>query len=78
MTSLPAQVFGLTDRGEIRPGAWADLVLFDPATVRDTATYDDPKREPEGIALVVVNGVVAYEEGRHTHAGSGRTLRYRE
>jgi N-acyl-D-amino-acid deacylase len=78
MTSLPAQVFGLTDRGEIRPGAWADLVLFDPATVRDTATYDDPKREPVGVALVVVNGVVAYEDGRHTRAGSGRTLRFRE
>jgi N-acyl-D-amino-acid deacylase len=78
MTSLPAQVFGLTDRGEVRPGAWADLMLFDPATVRDTATYDDPKREPEGIALVVVNGVVAYEDGRHTYAGSGRMLRYRE
>jgi N-acyl-D-amino-acid deacylase len=78
MTSLPAAVFGLTDRGVIAEGLWADLVLFDPAAVRDTATYDDPKREPEGIALVVVNGAVAYEDGRHTAAGSGRLLRYRE
>ncbi len=78
MTSLPARVFGLTDRGTIREGAWADLVLFDPATVRDTATYDAPKREPEGIALVVVNGQVACEDGAHTAAGSGRMLVYRQ
>lgn len=77
MTSLSAQTFGLTDRGEIRPGYWADLALFDPDTVIDTATYDDPKREPTGIALVVVNGAVAYENGRHTGAGSGRMLRFR-
>jgi N-acyl-D-amino-acid deacylase len=77
MTSLPAGVFGLTDRGTVAPGQWADLVLFDPATVRDTATYDDPKREPEGIDVVVVNGAVAYEHGRHTGAGSGRMVRFR-
>lgn len=76
MTSLPARVFGLAGRGVITEGAWADLVLFDPATVADTATWDDPKREPEGIALVVVNGAVALENGRHTGAGSGRALRY--
>lgn len=76
MTSLPARTFGLADRGVLRHGAWADLVLFDPETVIDTATYDDPKREPEGISLVVVNGAVAYEDGRHTGAGSGRTLRF--
>jgi len=78
MTSLPARVFGLAGRGVIAEGTWADLVLFDPATVRDTATYDDPKREPEGIALVIVNGQITYEDGRHTGAGSGRMLRYRE
>jgi N-acyl-D-amino-acid deacylase len=77
MTSLAAQTFGLTERGEVRPGHWADLVLFDPNTVIDTATYDDPKREPEGIALVVVNGEVAYEEGRHTRVGSGRMLTFK-
>jgi N-acyl-D-amino-acid deacylase len=78
MTSLSARTFGLQDRGEIRSGFWADLVLFDPGTVIDIATYDDPKREPEGISLVMVNGEVAYEAGRHTGAGSGRMLRYRQ
>ena len=52
-------------------------MLFDPATVTDTATYDDPKREPEGIQLVVVNGQVAYDRGQHTGAGAGKMLRYR-
>jgi len=78
MTSLPAQVFGLTDRGVLAPGMWADLVLFDPAIVRDTATYEDPMQEPEGIALVVVNGTVAYADGHHMGAGSGRMLRFRQ
>jgi len=59
------------------PGAFADLVLFDPDTVRDTATYDEPQQEPEGIALVVVNGAIACEDGHHTDAGSGRLLWFR-
>ena len=54
------------------------LARVDAAAVRDTATYEQPKREPEGISLVVVNGQVAYEDGRHTGAGSGRMLRYRQ
>ena len=77
MTSLPARVFGLVDRGVVREGAWADLVLFDPASIEDAATYDEPKREPRGVELVVVNGCVAYERGAHTGVGSGRMLRYR-
>jgi N-acyl-D-amino-acid deacylase len=77
MTSLSAETFGLVERGRIREGFWADLVLFDPATVIDTATYDDPQREPAGIRLVVVNGRIAYEDGRHTGVGAGRMLRYR-
>ncbi len=77
MTSLPAQTFGLVERGRIAEGMYADLVLFDPDTVADRATYDDPKREPVGVELVVVNGVIAYERGRHTGAGSGHMLRYR-
>lgn len=76
MTSLPAARFGLTARGVLAPGNYADLVLFDPDTVLDTATYDDPMREPEGIALVVVNGAVACEAGRHTGVGSGRLLHF--
>lgn len=77
MTSLSAATFGLTDRGQIREGYWADLVLFDPETIRDTATYDDPKREPEGIDLVVVNGEIACRAGIHSGIGSGKMLRYR-
>ena len=77
MTSLSAETFGLLERGRIREGYWADLVLFDPATIIDTATYDDPKREPDGIQMVIVNGKVAYEQGTHTGVGSGKMLRYR-
>jgi len=77
MTSLSAATFGLTDRGQIREGYWADLVLFDPETIKDTATYDEPKREPEGIDLVVVNGEIACRGGSHSGIGSGKMLRYR-
>jgi N-acyl-D-amino-acid deacylase len=77
MTSLAATTFGLIDRGRVEAGCWADLVLFDPETVADTATYDEPQQAPAGIRLVVVNGRIAYQDGRHTGAGSGRMLRYR-
>jgi len=77
MTSLAAETFGLTDRGRIKEGYWADLVLFDPGAITDKATYDDPKQEPDGIHLVIVNGQVACENGSHTHVGSGKMLRYR-
>ncbi len=77
MTSLSCERFGLLERGLIREGYWADLVIFDPDRVVDTATYDDPKQEPEGIRAVIVNGQVAYEDGRHTGVGAGRMLRYR-
>lgn len=77
MTSVAAATFGLAQRGLIREGFWADLVLFDPQTVTDTATYDEPKRAPEGIRLVVVNGRIAMEDGRHAGAASGKMLRYR-
>jgi N-acyl-D-aspartate/D-glutamate deacylase len=77
MTSLSCDRFGLVDRGRVAEGAWADLVLFDPVTIRDTATYDEPKQEPEGIACVIVNGQIAIEEGAHTGAGAGRMLHYR-
>jgi len=78
MTSLSCARFGLAERGLVKEGWWADLVLFDPDTITDTATYEDPKREPVGVELVVVNGEVAYERGRHTGVGAGRLLRYRE
>ncbi len=81
MTSLSANRFGLVDRGRVAEGLFADLVLFDPATIIDTATYDDPKQEPDGIDLVVVNGVVALENGTHARSAdgtaAGRMLAYR-
>jgi N-acyl-D-aspartate/D-glutamate deacylase len=76
MTSLPAARFGLTDRGRLTGGAWADVAVFDPAGFRDTATFADPKREPEGLYWVIVNGRLAFDRGRHTGARSGRLLRF--
>ena len=75
MTSLPAQVFGLKDRGAIRPGARADLVMFDPATILDTATYKAPQQLASGVRAVLVNGVVTIDNGRPTNATPGRALR---
>jgi N-acyl-D-amino-acid deacylase len=76
---MPARApaaLGLTDRGTIAVGNAADLVLFDPDTVTDRATFDDPHRYPEGIEMVVVNGVVVIDDG-HTGALPGRLLRGR-
>jgi N-acyl-D-amino-acid deacylase len=75
MTSAPAARLGLRDRGVIRDGAIADLVVFDPATVRSDATVDDPRRDPEGIESVLVAGVAVVDRGRHTGATPGRSLR---
>jgi N-acyl-D-amino-acid deacylase len=75
MTSLPAATFGLKDRGAIRAGAFADLVLFDPATVIDRATFEDPKVPAAGIERVMVNGRSVWADGRPTGATPGRVLR---
>ncbi len=75
MTSLPATVFGLTGRGAIREGAAADIAVFDPASVKDVATYADPHRLAEGMSYVIVNGVVVIREGQFTEALPGRVLR---
>jgi len=77
MTSLSATTFGLVDRGQIREGHFADLVLFDPNEIRDEATYDEPQKLASGIHTVVVNGSIAFQLGEHRHAGSGQMLRYR-
>ncbi len=77
MTSLSADRFGLVDRGRLVNGGFADLVMFDPDTITDTATYEEPQQEPEGVSLVVVNGQIGCESGVHTGIGSGRALRYR-
>jgi N-acyl-D-amino-acid deacylase len=75
MTGMPAAKFGLTGRGVVEPGAFADLVLFDPATIDDVATYDAPRRYPAGMSAVWVNGTCVMTDGVHTGARPGRALR---
>lgn len=75
MTGLPAQVFSLSDRGVLREGAWADILIFDPADVRDTATYADPHQLAEGMSYVLVNGVLVVDGGRFTDRLPGQVLR---
>jgi N-acyl-D-amino-acid deacylase len=75
MTGRPAQVFGIVDRGEIRPGAFADLVLFDAGQVRDTATFADPQRPADGILKTWVNGQSSYVHGEGvTGARAGKLI----
>lgn len=75
MTSLPASVFGLEGRGVLRKGAVADILIFDPAAVRERATYVDPHQLSEGMHFVLVNGVAVIAEGRFTAALPGVVLR---
>jgi len=75
MTAAPAARLGLRDRGVIRDGAIADLVVFDPATIRSNATYEEPRRHPTGIEHVVVAGRLVVDGGQHTGATPGRALR---
>ena len=77
MTGAPAQRLGLSDRGVIRNGAKADLVLFNPQQVDTPATFDDPTQYPVGIDYVLVNGTPVIDGGRHTGALPGRALRSR-
>ncbi len=65
---------GLHDRGLVRAGQAADLTVFDPATVRDEATFEDPHRHPAGIPYVIINGAVVVDAGRMNAAGTGRVL----
>ena len=74
MTSAPAQRLGLPDRGILRDNMKADIVVFNPDTVRDRATLAEPKKYPFGIEYVFVNGKLVVERGRHTGALPGRGL----
>ena len=74
MTSLPAQVFGMKDRGQIRAGAFADVLIFDPAKVNDAATYQDPHQLAEGMTHIIVNGVLVRDDGKFSNALPGRVL----
>jgi N-acyl-D-amino-acid deacylase len=74
MTSFPAQRMGLHDRGVLRPGMMADIVVFDPATVRDLATFEEPHQYSVGISLVLVNGEPVLDAGRMTDRRPGRVL----
>ncbi|MFN8722007.1 MAG: N-acyl-D-amino-acid deacylase family protein, partial [Rhodospirillales bacterium] len=78
MTGLTAGRFGLRDRGTLAPGRYADLVLFDPATVIDRATFDDPATPAAGIRLVVCNGRAVWKDGAPTGTRPGRVIRGRE
>lgn len=74
-SALPAQRMRLTDRGVLKAGMWADVVIFDPATVRDRATFDQPNQLSEGMDYVLVNGVPVIEQGKMTGALPGKVLR---
>jgi len=75
MTGLPARRLGLRDRGVIRVGAKADLVVLDPRTVADVATDEDPHRYPSGIEHVLVNGRFVIRHGEHTGSLPGTLIR---
>jgi N-acyl-D-amino-acid deacylase len=75
MTSLPAKNLGLRDRGELRPGAFADITVFDPTAIADRATFDRPHQYSVGVQHVFVNGAQVLENGEHTGAKPGRALR---
>ncbi len=74
-SALPAQRMRLTDRGVLKEGMWADVVIFDPVTVRDRATFDNPNQLSEGIEYVLVNGVAVIDQGKMTGALPGKVLR---
>ncbi len=74
-TSLPARKMGLRERGVLEAGTWADVVIFDPQTVRDVTTFENPNRFSEGMRFVLVNGVPVVDEGKMTGARPGKVLR---
>jgi N-acyl-D-amino-acid deacylase len=74
MTGLPAATFRLADRGVVREGAFADVVIFDADTVADTATFEEPIRLSAGIAEVLVNGATAFADGKAAERGAGQVV----
>ena len=74
-SALPAQRMRLTDRGVLKAGMWADVVIFDPATVHDRATFDNPNQFSEGMDYVLVNGTPVIDQGKMTGALPGKVLR---
>jgi N-acyl-D-amino-acid deacylase len=77
-TALPAQRMRLADRGVLKEGMWADVVVFDPETIHDRATFENPNQLSEGMRFVLVNGVPVIEEGKMTNALPGKALRMGE
>jgi N-acyl-D-aspartate/D-glutamate deacylase len=75
MTSATARRLSIPDRGVLLPGFFADVVVFDPTTIADNATYEKPHQLPSGIRYVIVNGVVVMKDGVHTGAKPGKALR---
>ncbi len=78
MTSLPAKILGLKDRGQLREGFAADLAIFDPARVGETNSFESPKSYATGVPYVLVNGVVVIDKGQHTGARPGRAIRHEQ
>ena len=74
-SSLPAQRMRLTDRGVLKQGMWADLVVFDPATIHDLATFENPNQLSQGMNYVLVNGVPVIDQGKMTGVLPGKVLR---
>jgi N-acyl-D-amino-acid deacylase len=75
MTHMPAEKFGIANRGLVKKGYYADLVLFDPDTVIDQATYENSRVGPKGMPHVIVNGKFAVRDGEHAGSRSGRAIR---
>ena len=75
ITGMPASKFRLTDRGLIRPGMKADLVVFSSTTIKDNASFEEPRRSPDGIHYVFVNGQLTVDNGRHLGVKAGGVLR---
>jgi N-acyl-D-aspartate/D-glutamate deacylase len=75
MTSFPAQRLRLTDRGLLREGCWADVVVFDPDKVIDKATFEEPHQFPEGMPYILVNGEIVVEDNQQTDNRPGKHIR---